>query len=403
MGVMRDKREKKEEKKKRKGRCQMMKKILAALFIAALAIPAMADVAITATDAGSQNCQISFAGPADAVRGIALTVTVTGGTIESGAFISSSFNTFVDYAFYTKQAGYEGPVYAISMTQQHPFALEEVPGVATFPIASTAPFAVSVGYLDQAGTKLGLTSGSVALFHISGIPDNGSAIVTFTANATRGGAVVGEAPLGNVTIQPQVMIAGPVVVTNYTLAMSAGANGTVTDNSGTYAPGAVVNLVANPNANYKFVNWTGDTANIANVNAATTTITMNANATIVANFVLKTCKERLTATEQALYTRYVTAGKDPSSWCWQYQCRGDADGIEQGTLTKVRVGSVDLSLLTASWNKKPETGADPRADFDHAEQGTLTKVSVGSADLSLLVANWNKKTSLLTSCPTYVP
>lgn len=114
------------------------------------------------------------------------------------------------------------------------------------------------------------------------------------------------------------------------------------------------------------------------------------------------CKDKLTTTQLALYNRYVTAGKDPSSWCWQFQCRGDATNSEQGSITKVRIGSADLSLLLASWNKRPETGADPRCDFDHAEQGSITKVSVGSTDLSYLLQYWNKKTSELVTCPTYI-
>jgi hypothetical protein len=48
--------------------------------------------------------------------------------------------------------------------------------------------------------------------------------------------------------------------------------------------GAVVNLVATPFAECVFVNWTGDVGNIANVNAASTTITMNGDYTITANF-----------------------------------------------------------------------------------------------------------------------
>lgn len=116
-----------------------------------------------------------------------------------------------------------------------------------------------------------------------------------------------------------------------------------------------------------------------------------------------TCVSKFTGTALTLYNRYITAGKDPSVWCKQFQCWGDADGLEQGTLTKVRVGSNDLGIVLNSWNKKPESGADPRADFDHAEQGTLTKVSVGSNDLGILLNHWNNKTSVLTNCPTYIP
>lgn len=47
----------------------------------------------------------------------------------------------------------------------------------------------------------------------------------------------------------------------------------------------VVDLVATPDAGYRFVNWTGDVGTIGNVNAATTHITMNGDYSITANFV----------------------------------------------------------------------------------------------------------------------
>ena len=48
--------------------------------------------------------------------------------------------------------------------------------------------------------------------------------------------------------------------------------------------GTVVNLVAEAEEGYYFVKWTGDVDTIADVNAATTTITMNGDYTITANF-----------------------------------------------------------------------------------------------------------------------
>ena len=51
----------------------------------------------------------------------------------------------------------------------------------------------------------------------------------------------------------------------------------------TYNEGDVVNLVATPGAGYQFVNWTGNVGTIANVNSASTTITMNGDYTITAN------------------------------------------------------------------------------------------------------------------------
>ena len=52
----------------------------------------------------------------------------------------------------------------------------------------------------------------------------------------------------------------------------------------TYDTGTVVDLVAAPASGYHFVSWTGDVDDIANVNAAATTITMNARCSIRADF-----------------------------------------------------------------------------------------------------------------------
>jgi hypothetical protein len=74
--------------------------------------------------------------------------------------------------------------------------------------------------------------------------------------------------------------------TSYQLITAANPSngGAVTPASGSYYPtGTVVPLTATPNANYSFVNWTG---NVANANNASTTVTMNAPQSVTANFVL---------------------------------------------------------------------------------------------------------------------
>jgi len=77
------------------------------------------------------------------------------------------------------------------------------------------------------------------------------------------------------------------VPVTYTLSISSTAGGSVaTPGVGTfiYPVGMVVSLVAIPATGYRFLNWAGDVGTIANVNAAATTITMNADYSIMANF-----------------------------------------------------------------------------------------------------------------------
>jgi hypothetical protein len=74
----------------------------------------------------------------------------------------------------------------------------------------------------------------------------------------------------------------------YDLTISSAAGGSVTEpGQGRYRydKGQVVDLAATPVSGYRFVNWTGSVGTIANVNAASTTITMNGNYAVTANFV----------------------------------------------------------------------------------------------------------------------
>ena len=89
--------------------------------------------------------------------------------------------------------------------------------------------------------------------------------------------------LVNLTLQ------GPAPEYNLTISSTDG--GTVTDpGEGTFTrdAGTVVNLKAVPDAGYVFVRWTGNVSTIADVYAKDTTITMNGNYTITANFEPKT-------------------------------------------------------------------------------------------------------------------
>lgn len=81
---------------------------------------------------------------------------------------------------------------------------------------------------------------------------------------------------------------GAPEITEYNLTISSTDGGSVTTPSketSTYDEGEVVDLVAEADEGYQFVNWTGDVGTVADVNDATTTITMNGNYSITADFV----------------------------------------------------------------------------------------------------------------------
>ena len=75
----------------------------------------------------------------------------------------------------------------------------------------------------------------------------------------------------------------------YDLSTSSTIGGNVTtpgEETYTYNASQVVDLAATADANYHFVNWTGGVGTVADVNLATTNITMNGNYSIVANFAI---------------------------------------------------------------------------------------------------------------------
>ncbi len=79
----------------------------------------------------------------------------------------------------------------------------------------------------------------------------------------------------------------PPPLEEYDLIVSSTAGGSVTEpgeGTFTYDEGTVVDLVAVAESDYQFVKWTGDTGTIADVNSASTTITMNGDYSITASF-----------------------------------------------------------------------------------------------------------------------
>ena len=87
-----------------------------------------------------------------------------------------------------------------------------------------------------------------------------------------------------------------------------------------YDHGTDVNLIATADLNYHFVNWTGDTSTIADVNSAVTTITMDGDYSVTANF----------AIDQRTLTSSSTAGgsvTQPGEGAFQYDHGSDVNLI----------------------------------------------------------------------------
>jgi uncharacterized repeat protein (TIGR02543 family) len=118
-------------------------------------------------------------------------------------------------------------------------------------------------------------------------PDAGCRFVNWTGNV--GTIADVNAATTTITMNGDCSIKANFVklVKRYNLTISSTNGGSVTEpGEGTFAfdEGTVVNLTAEANAGYRFTSWTGDVATVANANAAVTTITMNGDYTITANF-----------------------------------------------------------------------------------------------------------------------
>ena len=95
------------------------------------------------------------------------------------------------------------------------------------------------------------------------------------------------AALTNITMDGDYFITANFAKISYDLTTDSTTGGSVTTpGEGTfpYDCGMVVALVAETEEGYQFINWTGDIATIADVEDATTTITMNNNYSVTANF-----------------------------------------------------------------------------------------------------------------------
>ena len=108
---------------------------------------------------------------------------------------------------------------------------------------------------------------------------------------------------------------------------------------------------------------------------------------------------------------WVSVGK-PNCWCYAWQCKGDADGLTEGSAKTggvYHVGANDLNVLTGGWKKldtDPAFAANICADFDHQTEGSAKTggvYHVGANDLNILIANW-KSTTVAGDCGgTLVP
>ena len=157
----------------------------------------------------------------------------------------------------------------------------------TLTIDSTAGGVVTVDNVTIPGKAI-FTHDAGTVVSLNATPDSGYQFVKWTGDVGTVDNVHASETIitvnGNYSIMANFEIPPPI---QYRLAIFSTAGGSVTtpgEGSFTYDTGTVVNLVATPASGYKFNKWTGDVGTIANVNAASTNITMTGNYYIVAYF-----------------------------------------------------------------------------------------------------------------------
>jgi hypothetical protein len=157
---------------------------------------------------------------------------------------------------------------------------------------------------------------------------------------------------------------------------------TVNSGSGsvTYDPGAVVAIVADaPDTGLRFLAWTGDTAGVADVLAAGTTIMMPAaDAAITATYTLM---------GDLNGDRFVGQGDlNIVLGQWGRGLPGNppiTDPRADANNDNV-VGQGDLDIVLAQWGKGGAEITDPRADANHDN-------FVGQGDLDIVLSHWGDR------------
>ncbi|MCD6391628.1 MAG: hypothetical protein J7L92_06545 [Dehalococcoidia bacterium] len=183
-------------------------------------------------------------------------------------------------------AGGVTPAYAIEPPPEQPHNFY---GTVTFvgdPVAEGTLVEAFVNGVKKAETVVD-ADGRYGYDPLFKVPGTAGATVTFKV----GTVLANESATwesGKIEILDLTISESPVPPeVQYDLTISSTAGGSVTtpgEGTFTYDEGTVVNLVASPAEGYEFDSWSGDVGTIADDEDATTTITMNGDYSITANF-----------------------------------------------------------------------------------------------------------------------
>jgi len=174
----------------------------------------------------------------------------------------------------------------------------------------------------------------------------------------------------NIAMDGDYFITASFVLLSYDLTTNSTAGGSVTtpgEDTFPYECGTVVDLVAEAEAGYGFVNWTSDIASIADVEDATTTITMNDNYSVTANFeqmslqfdltISRTAGGTVTAPGEGTFTYDQGTGVNLVAEAEEgyrfVNWTGDVDAIAHVDAASTTITVNDNYSITANFEEKP--------------------------------------------------
>jgi hypothetical protein len=229
------------------------------------------------------------------------TVTTTGDPTpslsESGAVPSGL--TFVDNGNGTATlsgmpaAGTAG-IHTFSITAQNGFppnatqsftlTIDQPPAITS---ANNTAFLLNVAgtfTVTSTGFPTPALSESGALPNGVNFTDNGNGTATIAGPPSQAGSFPITINASNGVSPSAAQSFTLTVNTQLTMAANPAGDGTVSPGNGTFAVGQVVNISATPAAGFAFISWTSSPDSVANLLSPSTTITMNSNETVTANF-----------------------------------------------------------------------------------------------------------------------
>jgi hypothetical protein len=160
-------------------------------------------------------------------------------------------------------------------------------GSYTLIVDFTAGGTVTVDDVPIPGKAI-LTYDTGTVVSLNATPDSGYEFIRWTGDVYTVDDVYASQTIITVNGDYSIMADFEVPATvQYSLNIIGPARGSVTtpgEGRFIYEEGTVVNLVAEPASGYEFAKWTGDVDTIADVNAASTNITMNGSYYICVHF-----------------------------------------------------------------------------------------------------------------------